>query len=91
MIRFSVDGIERNPQSVVTVGTFDGMHDAHQRILETLVAKTKAIGGRSVAITFKPHPQEVPRKERFGAVNDGGGPRGDHGGSRHRRDLSASF
>ena len=65
MIRYSVDGIERNMQSVVTVGTFDGMHAAHQRILETVVAKTKDIGGRSVAITFKPHPQETLGKKNL--------------------------
>ena len=59
MIRYSIDEIELNPKSVVTVGTFDGIHVAHQRILDTLVEKTKAIGGRSVVITFKPHPQEI--------------------------------
>jgi len=63
MIHYSLDEIRRDPKSVVTVGTFDGMHIAHQKILDTLSEKTNAIGGRSVVITFKPHPQEVLGKQ----------------------------
>ncbi len=63
MIRSSFEEIKPNPKSVVTVGTFDGMHVAHHKILETLLDKTKAIGGRSVVITFNPHPQEILGKK----------------------------
>jgi riboflavin kinase / FMN adenylyltransferase len=63
MIRYSLDEIGRNPKSVVTVGTFDGMHVAHRKILDTLAEKTGAMGGRSVVITFKPHPQEILGKQ----------------------------
>lgn len=59
MIHHSIEGIGFNSNSVVTVGTFDGMHVAHQRILDTLVGKVKGIGSRSIVITFKPHPQEI--------------------------------
>lgn len=59
MIRSSLEEMVHNPKSVVTVGTFDGMHVAHRRILDTLVEKTRVIGGRSVVVTFKPHPQEI--------------------------------
>jgi riboflavin kinase/FMN adenylyltransferase len=59
MIHYSLEEIGREPKSVVTVGTFDGMHVAHRRIVNTLVEKTRATGGRSVVITFKPHPQEI--------------------------------
>ena len=82
MIRYSVDEIEINPRSVVTVGTFDGMHVAHRKILDTLVEKTRVLGGRSVAITFKPHPQEILGKQsvellmteedRVGMMSDAG-------------------
>ncbi|HEY9166912.1 MAG TPA: bifunctional riboflavin kinase/FAD synthetase [Candidatus Kryptonia bacterium] len=64
MIRYSIDEMRFDPKSVVTVGTFDGLHVAHQKILQTLTEKAKAIRGRSVAITFKPHPQEILGKKK---------------------------
>ena len=70
MIHYSLDEIESNKNSVVTVGTFDGIHVAHQRILETLVEKAKSLASlaassrsRSVLIMFTPHPQEILGKK----------------------------
>ncbi|MCL5268416.1 MAG: bifunctional riboflavin kinase/FAD synthetase [Bacteroidetes bacterium] len=65
MIRFSLEDIEFNKKSIVTVGTFDGLHVAHKKILETLSEKARSIGSRSVLITFKPHPQEVLGKRKI--------------------------
>jgi len=45
--------------AVVTIGTFDGVHTGHQRILEQLKAESKKIDGESVLITFDPHPRKV--------------------------------
>ena len=59
MIRYAINDVGFNPDSIVTVGTFDGLHVGHQKILRMLVDKSRAIGSRSVAITFKPHPQEI--------------------------------
>ncbi|MGB9592460.1 MAG: hypothetical protein ACPL1K_08085, partial [Candidatus Kryptoniota bacterium] len=59
MIRRSLEEMPFNPESIVTVGTFDGVHIAHQRILSNLVDRAKSEGLRSVVITFSPHPQEV--------------------------------
>jgi riboflavin kinase/FMN adenylyltransferase len=50
-------GLDRN--SVVTVGTFDGVHCAHREIIREVVRRAKARAGRSVVITFDPHPKEV--------------------------------
>ncbi|MCL6450854.1 MAG: bifunctional riboflavin kinase/FAD synthetase [Acetobacteraceae bacterium] len=44
---------------LVAVGVFDGVHRGHQRILRELVSRAAACGGRSVALTFEPHPLEV--------------------------------
>lgn len=53
--------------SVVTVGTFDGVHRAHRQIIEGIVARARERSGRSVVVTFDPHPKEVVRSAQ-GAV-----------------------
>ena len=45
--------------SVVTVGTFDGVHRGHRDVLTRLVARAHETGRPSVVITFDPHPLEV--------------------------------
>src|SRR5512140_1114814 len=45
--------------TVVTVGTFDGVHAGHRLVLERLAARAEASGLRSVLVTFDPHPLEV--------------------------------
>lgn len=44
---------------VVTIGTFDGVHLGHTKILNRLKEKATSIGGQSVVITFNPHPRQV--------------------------------
>jgi riboflavin kinase/FMN adenylyltransferase len=44
---------------VVTVGAFDGVHRAHQEIVREVVNRSKMKEGRSVIVTFDPHPKEV--------------------------------
>jgi riboflavin kinase/FMN adenylyltransferase len=50
-------GYEKN--SVITIGTFDGVHLAHQQIIREVVERAKKRNGRSVVVTFEPHPREV--------------------------------
>jgi riboflavin kinase/FMN adenylyltransferase len=45
--------------SVVTVGTFDGVHLGHLHVLRRLVDRGRESGLRSVLVTFSPHPLEV--------------------------------
>ncbi len=45
--------------TVVTVGTFDGVHRGHQDVLARLVQRARALDTRSVLVTFDPHPLEV--------------------------------
>jgi len=45
--------------TVVTVGTFDGVHRGHRDVLDRLVARGRALGLRTVLVTFEPHPIEV--------------------------------
>ncbi|GGI26977.1 bifunctional riboflavin kinase/FAD synthetase [Pedobacter mendelii] len=45
--------------AIVTIGTFDGVHFGHQKIIKQLVEKAKADGGESVILTFFPHPRMI--------------------------------
>jgi riboflavin kinase / FMN adenylyltransferase len=56
---FGLDAIAREPRSVVTVGTFDGVHRGHQAILEYLRRRASASGGLATVVSFDPHPREV--------------------------------
>jgi riboflavin kinase/FMN adenylyltransferase len=60
----SLAEIQRDPRSVVTVGSFDGVHLAHKEIIRTLVTHAAACKGRSVLVTFDPHPSEVVSSSR---------------------------
>ncbi|HTY37337.1 MAG TPA: bifunctional riboflavin kinase/FAD synthetase [Bacteroidota bacterium] len=58
-IVFRPEEIEYQKNSVVSVGSFDGLHLAHQQLLRDVVDRAKVRKGRSVVITFEPHPKEV--------------------------------
>lgn len=60
----SVDGLNlKNP--VITIGSFDGLHLGHRKVISQLKNLADSIGGVSVVITFWPHPTKVlsPQKE----------------------------
>lgn len=48
-----------SPGTVVTVGTFDGVHRGHRRVLERIATCAREMGLHSVLVTFEPHPLEV--------------------------------
>lgn len=44
---------------VLTLGTYDGVHVGHQKIIESLIERARSIGSESVLFTFEPHPRKV--------------------------------
>ena len=65
-----LDDVTRDMNSAVTVGTFDGVHAGHRELIRRLVDRAREIGGRSVVITFDPHPREIlqPGKQGIGLL-----------------------
>ena len=48
--------------SVVTIGTFDGVHIGHQEIIKSLVKNAHSNKDKSVILTFYPHPRLILQK-----------------------------
>ncbi|MFC3199750.1 bifunctional riboflavin kinase/FAD synthetase [Parapedobacter deserti] len=59
-------------RAVVTIGTFDGVHVGHQKILSTLKESAKAINGETVLLTFFPHPRMIlhPEDDSLRLISD---------------------
>lgn len=55
----NLDELPGFSNTVLTIGSFDGVHKGHQKILKRVCQLAKEIDGESVVITFDPHPREV--------------------------------
>jgi len=44
---------------VLTMGSFDGLHLGHRALLRRVVEEARKLGGRSVVLTFEPHPLKI--------------------------------
>lgn len=58
-IFYSIKDLKKNKNTVLTLGTFDGIHPGHLKIIDRLVSCSKEKGCRSVVITFYPHPRTI--------------------------------
>ncbi len=45
--------------AVITIGTFDGVHEGHKKIVAQLKARAKEVNGETIVITFYPHPRKI--------------------------------
>ena len=50
-------------RSVITIGTYDGIHRGHRAVIEQVRAHADRLGAKSVVVTFDPHPASVVRPE----------------------------
>ena len=58
----SIEDYTEDKRSVVTIGTFDGIHLGHQKILSRLINSSKNKNLNSVVLTFFPHPRIILNK-----------------------------
>lgn len=59
----SIQSFSSNKQTVVTIGTFDGVHIGHQKILKQITKNAQALQCESLVLTFFPHPRMVLQKD----------------------------
>ena len=59
----AIEAYESQLPTVVTIGTFDGVHVGHQKIINRLVATAKKERLKSLILTFFPHPRMVLQKD----------------------------
>lgn len=56
----NLDNLPKNiTNPVITIGNFDGVHWAHQKIFNKIIERARDLRGTSVVITFEPHPVKV--------------------------------
>jgi len=54
-----IDDVKRDENTVLTVGTFDGVHAGHKVLINRVLSITEKKNARSVIVTFDPHPREI--------------------------------
>ncbi len=62
-IHHSIENLPAFRNAVITIGTFDGVHEGHKKIIKALTDEANAVNGESVIITFDPHPRKVIRND----------------------------
>ena len=62
IIKNNITKIPKSDFNIATIGSFDGIHIGHKKILQTLTKTAKKNNGKSILITFWPHPRYVLKK-----------------------------
>lgn len=62
-VKHSIFDFNSSQKTYVTIGTFDGVHIGHQKIIKKLIKNAKANNKESVVLTFFPHPRMVLQKD----------------------------
>jgi riboflavin kinase/FMN adenylyltransferase len=58
-----IDEFTAVKNAVVTIGTFDGVHIGHRKIISGIKELADSIGGETVILTFFPHPRMILHPE----------------------------
>ncbi|MBK8636693.1 MAG: adenylyltransferase/cytidyltransferase family protein [Saprospiraceae bacterium] len=55
----SITDLPSFKNAVVTIGSFDGVHIGHQKLLNRAKYLAEEIGGEDIIVTFHPHPRSI--------------------------------
>lgn len=55
----SIENLPGFNNAVITIGTFDGVHEGHKKIIDALIKEARLINGEATIITFHPHPRKI--------------------------------
>lgn len=68
-IHYGFDNIPTDIRTVVTIGSFDGVHSGHRVLLSALKSMAERLDAESVVVTFDPHPRiAMGRAEGMGLL-----------------------
>jgi len=69
-VHHSIEGLPSFSNAVITIGTFDGVHAGHRKIIDAVISEARQVQGESVIITFHPHPRKIVNPdERLQLIN----------------------
>jgi len=61
-IFYNLSEVNKDKNTILTLGTFDGIHPGHKKIIEKVVEDAETENSRSFLITFDPHPRTIIAK-----------------------------
>lgn len=69
IIKYGFEALSPDRRCVVTIGSFDGVHEGHRILLDHLKAMARRLDAESVVVTFDPHPRiAMGRDEGMGLL-----------------------
>ena len=63
-VHYTIQQLPTFRKAVITIGTFDGLHSGHRKIIELMQSEAVSVNGETVIITFDPHPRQIVAKEK---------------------------
>ena len=63
-VHYDIQQLPLFRNAVITIGTFDGLHNGHRKIIELMHSEAATVNGETVIITFDPHPRQIIAKEK---------------------------
>ena len=63
-VHYDIQQLPAFRNAVITIGTFDGLHNGHRKIIDLMQSEAAKVNGETVIITFDPHPRQIVAKEK---------------------------